>query len=52
MGLGSSGPVPPSMAPGPPQVSSGPGLPMPSKPGVMVNSTRPQTPQVSKHPLA
>merc|ERR1712110_863023 len=39
---GSSGPRPPSIAPGtPPQVSIGPGIPVPSKPAVMPSAIRP-----------
>ena len=52
MAPGSSGPLPPPGAPGAPQsagahISSGSGITVPSKPGVMSNSSRPQTPQVS-----
>ena len=51
MAPGSSGPLPPPCAPGAPQtvgsqVSGGPGITVPPKPGVMSNSSRPQSPQV------
>ena len=52
MGPGSAGPPPLPGAPGGPQtvgshVPSGPGIPASSKPGVMSNSSRPQSPHVS-----
>ena len=46
MGPGSSGSLPPSITAGSPQVSSGSGIPIPSKPVVISNSTRAQSPQV------
>ena len=48
MGPVSSGALPPSVTPGSAQVSSGPGIPIPSKPVVMSNSTRVPTPQVRR----
>ena len=48
MGPVSSGALPPSVTPGSAQVSSGPGIPIPSKPVVISNSTRVQSPQVRR----
>ena len=47
MGPGGSGSLPPTINPGLPQASGGPaGIPVPSKPGALLNSARVPSPQV------